>query len=347
MSDRWDVIVSGVADRTPHGLWRVATEVSRGSGIDPNVVFQAISLGPVIIAAGMGAAEAAEIEEQLSAVGARIELRPTGTSGGTPVLGAAPGGTDVGHAPHQGAAQGTTGVGHAPHGSGALYSALAQAASNLDASELSALDGSTVDEQAGSGPPARAAGAQGTEMDARFGTDLSTASSPAAPPPQPDHQQVAAGPGAGEADLELDLDVAGMKKKKRSAVPEVEPEPEASVPARVVASPAPTPTVRLLGSDPLTVGLLAAAIGLGAGLLPAMRAASKIEHEEIAPKYEEMEVSIQRPLAVRAGKLPAPSEIASSIEERAKAARSRFLITWIAFAAPIGLVLGFLKRPGG
>jgi len=213
-------------------------------------------------------------------------------------------------------------------------------------------------------------------MDARFGGELAPdqrAPAPIrSPEPEPvpgggdDHQLVPGAPEFNDAVLELDLDVAGARK---AAPAEPAKERETGAPAesggatpltevsgtdgqrelpesgRVFASPAPASVVRLLGSDPITVALLAACIGLWIGILPAVKAARGVERDEVLPREAELGSVLERPLAVRAGKVTSPDEIVRDLEGVYDGIRSRYYLTWLGVAIPIGLVLGFVKRP--
>jgi hypothetical protein len=280
--------------------------------------------------------------------------------------------TAAGHVAHQATQGGAAG--------GDWASALDVATANLDESGLTGIDGS-VEVDHGAPPPAGGQPAparkKGQEMDARFGGDLAPDQRAAAPveSPEPDvvpdggndHQLVPGAPEFNDAELELDLDVAG---KKKAAPVEPAQKPETGAPAessgakplaeadatdgqpalpeagRVFASPAPAPVVRLLGSDPITVALLAACIGLWIGILPAVKAVRGVERDEILPREEELGRVLDRPLAVRAGKVTPPDEIVRDLEGVYDGIRSRYYLTWLGVAVPIGLILGFVRRPG-
>lgn len=373
MGELSDVFVVGVTDRTSQGTWRVASEISRLTGLDPNAVQQAVVQGPVRVLAAVDARNAASVRQALQTAGAVVELRPP--AGGA---GAGPPGSDN---------QGVTAVGHVSHhatqgGAGGNWAdALDVATANLDESGLTALDGSVeIDDGPGSrvggGPPSQ--GPRGQEIDARFGGALAPGQQAVAPvkPPEPDvvpgagddHQLVPGTPEFNDAELELDLDVAGPAQTapaQPAKEPETEPsaesasaaplseasgidgQPELPEAGRIFASPAPAPVVRLLGSDPITVALLAACIGLWVGILPAVKAARGVERDEILPREEELERVLDRPLAVRAGKVTPPQEIIGDLEGIYEGIRTRYYLTWLGVAIPIGLILGFVKRPGG
>jgi hypothetical protein len=372
MGELSDVIVVGVTDRTQQGVWRVASEVSRLTGLDATAVQQAVTQGPVRVFAAVDNANAENIRQALQTAGAVVELRPPASGAGADVAGGSDqGATAVGHVSHQ-ATQGGAG--------GDWAAALDVATSDLDEFGLAGIDGSMeVDDSASLradvGPTAQ--GRKGQEMDARFGGALAQEQRAARPAKKPDSEVVPGGgddhqlvPGAPEFnDEELELDL-GQAKVSRPAPVErpaevetrppsessgaaplsetsgVEGQPELPEAGRVFASPAPAPVVRLLGSDPITVALLAACIGLWVGLLPAIKAARGVERDEILPREEELERVIDRPLAVRAGKVTSPDEIARELKEVYGGIRSLYYLTWLGIAVPIGLILGFVKRPG-
>jgi len=366
-----DVIVVGITDRTPQGVWRVASEISRLTGLDPNAVQQAVTQGPVRVLAAVDVANAESVGQTLQTAGAVVEIRPAmgGGSAGTPGWGSQ-GGTAAGYVSHQ-ATQGGAG--------GDWASALDVATADLGELGLAGIDGSVgVDPGAGSraGAHGGSKGGRGQEMDARFGGELAPDQRAPAPvrSPEPevvpgggdDHQLVPGAPEFNDAVLELDLDVAGAR---RAAPAEPAKEHETGAPAessgaspltevsgtdgqqqlpesgRVFASPAPASGVRLLGSDPITVALLAACIGLWIGILPAVKAARGVERDEVLPREAELGRVLERPLAVRAGKVTSPDEIVSDLEGVYDGIRSRYYLTWLGVAIPIGLVLGFVKRP--
>ena len=173
----------------------------------------------------------------------------------------------------------------------------------------------------------------------------------AAPAPAP-----APGPEPG-SDLQLDFAAAGIDAKKGQAIAGVEPGPvpvpESSnsqlVPAssqslmRSPGAPA-TGKIGLFGSDRILGFLAAGAIGLLLALYPALEASRRYLEEESAPSLSELEESVSRPLAVRAGDLRAPNEIVGDLEQIYAGTRSRFWTVWLGVAVPLGLALAFIRR---
>lgn len=172
---------------------------------------------------------------------------------------------------------------------------------------------------------------------------------PAGPPP-------GMGPDPG-GDLQLDFDAVGIDAKKGQAVAGVEPVP-VPVPESSNSQLAPTASqalmrspdapatgkVGLFGSDRILGFLAAGAIGLLLALYPALEASRRYLKEESAPSIAQLEESVSRPLAVRAGDLRTPNEITGDLERVYAGTRSRFWTVWFGVAVPLGLALAFIRR---
>ncbi len=174
------------------------------------------------------------------------------------------------------------------------------------------------------------------------------------PPPSPAPVAARAEEGGG---IELDFAAAGISGSvKGQAAPgpaEVQPkaEPQAlrGEPSQAGVSPEASPALRtgktgLFGADRLTGFLVAGAIGLLVGIYPALQSARGFLANESEDKLSELEDAVDRPLAVRAGEIRAPQEIAAEIERDYDATRSRFWMVWLGVAIPVGLVLGLIRR---
>jgi hypothetical protein len=163
-------------------------------------------------------------------------------------------------------------------------------------------------------------------------------------------------------EVELDLEGAGLKPPPSATV--IEPEPgavraESPTTATTTApSTAVTPGARgnrspaplfesgpLLGSDSVTAALAALAIGLVLGLIPAFEVSRRNAANKLPALMEELEESVDRPLAARAGKIRAPKAIVSDAEDIYGDFRMTFLLVWFGVALPAAGVLWKIKRP--
>jgi hypothetical protein len=175
-----------------------------------------------------------------------------------------------------------------------------------------------------------------------------------------------------DAPLELDLEKAGLHGKKHGQSmpgepapaeareePAAEPAPAppvASPPAEEPlrsaapglpgqASPAPRPDrVRLLGEDVVTAALLAAAIGLIAGLLVANESVRRAERDRLEPLRMELEQVVERPLAARAGEIRTSRAVKNDLAAAHDETRKNFFVMWLLTALPIGGGLFLIKR---
>jgi len=102
--------------------------------------------------------------------------------------------------------------------------------------------------------------------------------------------------------------------------------------------------VTLFGPDPVLAFLVAAAIGLLVGIVPAARSAANLYEDETAEAFAELEAVIDKPLAIRAGTVRAPAAIEGELAAVAGPTRIRFFLVWFAVALPITLVLGLIRR---
>lgn len=112
--------------------------------------------------------------------------------------------------------------------------------------------------------------------------------------------------------------------------------------------PSPSPVAEgrrgFLFDDPIANLLGALAIGLFVAVLPAQQLAKGVVRDRAEPLLVDLEESIDRPLAVRAGELEKPAVIANRIEDGTKQARSRFFMIWLAGGLTIGVGGGLLRR---
>lgn len=175
---------------------------------------------------------------------------------------------------------------------------------------------------------------------------------PAAPPPSQTPPAPRASPLSHEGDLALDFDAAGLAGPVKG---QAAPGPESAQPKAALPTPAPRPEptaprrapgekIGLFGEDRIFGFLVGGAIGLLVGLYPAMRSAQGMIEEQTRDALAELEDAVDRPLAVRAGEVRAPGEIAADIEREYGPARSRFWVVWLGIAIPVGVGLGLVRR---
>jgi hypothetical protein len=187
------------------------------------------------------------------------------------------------------------------------------------------------------------------------------AKAPTAPTPAPAAPAPEAAPAGLAGDLQLDFEKAGISSpvkgqaapgEVRAPAPVVEPnaigvgmEPSAASASGMQASPAPRGAkTGLFGSDRIMGFLIAAAIGLLLGIFPALQASKSLLRDSTEATIAEMEESVERPLAVRAGKLRSVAHIRSDLDLAYEAARSRFWTVWLGVALPLALGLGLIRR---
>lgn len=196
------------------------------------------------------------------------------------------------------------------------------------------------------------------------------------PEPQ-DHAPAPVAPAGGYQDeaLQLDLDAAGLQASPSRGLLQAEaPAPGGPAPGGPAPGAPPAPSARkddrptgthtappeirrtsppppmgrpwLLGYDRASSLLLALAIGFGVALVPAFEGVRRLVRDEVTPLEEELAQSVERPLAVRAGKLREPDQIQADLDEKQGALSQRFGLVWIATGAVLGTALAFIRRPG-
>lgn len=102
---------------------------------------------------------------------------------------------------------------------------------------------------------------------------------------------------------------------------------------------------KLLRFEAITAALWAAAIGLFVGVWPAHEAARRIDRERVGGLENELASSVERPLAVRAGRLRTPDAIAAALDDVYEDITSRFVSIWIGTGVLLAVGLFFAPRP--
>jgi hypothetical protein len=193
-------------------------------------------------------------------------------------------------------------------------------------------------------------------LDRDPGTGVAKAPTPASKPePKPEPAPSRPSP-EGPADLALDFGAAGLDApvKGQSAPGPTSNEPTPPPPTPPASEPAKAPPPRtrapgekigLFGEDRVFGFLVGGAIGLLVGIYPALQSGKGLVEEETRDAMVELEDAVERPLAVRAGDVRSPGEIAADIERTYGPARSRFWLVWLGIAIPVGAGLGLIRRP--
>lgn len=170
----------------------------------------------------------------------------------------------------------------------------------------------------------------------------------------------------GGGELQLDFAAAGISRPSAAApLPAAKPAAPAPPPSAsmsgaastaMVPSPgtsmvgpvSPAPALpehdSLLGVDRVSAGLIGLAIGLVVGLFPATSMARSMLDDATLDLFTELEQSVDRPLAVRAGELRQPNAIASEIRAAYGPVQNRFYAVWLGVALPFGVVFSLLRR---
>jgi hypothetical protein len=159
------------------------------------------------------------------------------------------------------------------------------------------------------------------------------------------------GPSAADGRLELDLSRALEKPGELAAAAPAGSTARAAPVARaapLAGARAAAPGLareRLLGEDRVLAGLLAAGIGLAAGLLVATEATRRIERRELSPLHDELAQAVERPLAARAGELRTVEAVLGDLEASHDGLRGRFFGWWLGCGLALGAALFFAPRP--
>lgn len=170
-------------------------------------------------------------------------------------------------------------------------------------------------------------------LDARFG-----------PPIDAETPQVA------EPQLALDLPAKAQQPAETAIAVAETQQPAVAPPQALDLLPSPSPSPAgparrgLLLADPIANALAFVAIGFVLALFPAQQLAKGVVRDQAEPHLVDLEESIERPLAVRAGELEKPQAIASRVEEGTSEARSRFFMIWVAGGLAIGVGGGLIRR---
>ncbi|TPV93140.1 MAG: hypothetical protein B7733_22070 [Myxococcales bacterium FL481] len=87
------------------------------------------------------------------------------------------------------------------------------------------------------------------------------------------------------------------------------------------------------------------ALGLALALAPAALTTYALADADLEPRLAELKDAIDRPLAVRAGRVRAPQVIAAEIHNAERRVVRRFWLTWLIVGLPLGAALAVVRRP--